>query len=229
MKKDSLIQTLNNEKIAIFSYGRKNSKRCYNKLLRKFHNTTIVDILLDKLSKFENSYFGGYDREFEIKCKKHGVKFLKRSKKSVNIDYPISECLKFVNKIDQEYLLLINACLPFLSIRTINEFLNSVIKSNFNSTSLLVRKDNYFFDKNKKPLNFSTKLKTLNTKQVSPLYEFGNALYFFKKDFFLKNNRYWDWNKVEYITSDNKIELLDIDTEEDFLIVESLWKNLNDK
>ena len=74
-----------------------------------------------------------------------------------------------------------------------------------------------------------TKLKTLNTKQVSPLYEFGNALYFFKKDFFLKNNRYWDWNKVEYITSDNKIELLDIDTEEDFLIVESLWKNLNDK
>ena len=147
MKKNSLIQTLDNEKIAVFSYGRKNSKRCYNKLLRKFHNTTIVDILLDKLSKFENSYFGGYDKEFEIKCKKHGVKFLKRSKKSVNIDYPISECLKFVNKIDQEYLLLVNACLPFLSIRTINEFLNSVIRSNFKSTSLLVRKDNYFLIK----------------------------------------------------------------------------------
>ena len=43
--------------------------------------------------------------------------------------------------------------------------------------------------------------------------------FIFLKKIFLKNNRYWDWNKVKYITTDNKIELLDIDTEEDFLIV----------
>ena len=48
--------------IGIFSYGRKGSERCPNKMLRTFGDTTIVDILLNKLKYFnDNSFFAGYD------------------------------------------------------------------------------------------------------------------------------------------------------------------------
>ena len=31
---------------------------------------------------------------------------------------------------------------------------------------------------------------------------------------------------MNYVASENKIEFLDIDTEDDFIITESLWKNI---
>ena len=68
-------------------------------------------------------------------------------------------------------------------------------------------------------------LKTLNTKTVSPIYEFANALYFFDKKFFFENGRYWDWKNVELFEINNKIELIDIDTEQDFIIAQSIWEN----
>jgi len=76
------------------------------------------------------------------------------------------------------------------------------------------------------PLNFSIDLKNLNTKSVSPVYEFSNALYFFNRKYFLDKKRYWDWEKLRLIELENSIELIDIDTEEDFLIAESVWENL---
>ena len=123
------MEIINHPKIAVFSYGRKNSQRCPNKLLRKFYNTTVLDIFLNKLNKFKNSYFGGFEKEFQTKCDKHKVKFIQRSEKSVNIDYPIVEAIRFIEDINFEYLLLINACLPFLKIETINNFLSFVIKN----------------------------------------------------------------------------------------------------
>ena len=41
--------------------------------------------------------------------------------------------------------------------------------------------------------------------------------------------KYWNWDKVKLFSIANKIELLDIDTEEDFKMAESVWKNINEK
>ncbi len=213
-------------RISIVSYGRKGSKRCPNKLLRKFNKTTIVDILLSKLSNFDNSYFGGYDYEFKNKCKKHKVNFIQRTKKSVSIDYPIMDALDFMRNLNSEYILLINGCLPFLSIETINEFLKFVKKNKYAPASAVTLKSNYFFDKNFKPLNFTNRLKTLNTKNVEEIYEYANALYFFNKNYFFKYGKYWDWKKVLLFNIEKKIELIDIDTEEDFYLAKNLWKSI---
>ena len=215
--------------IAILSYGRKGSTRCPNKLLRKFDKTTVVDIILKKFEKFEDSYFGGYDKEFKKKCENHGVNFLQRSLNSVSIDYPIKDCLHFIKNINADYILLVNSCLPFLSLDTINNFLEFVIKNNYNPATVISEKKNYFFNKKYKPINFSSKIKTLNTKTVKPVYEYANALYFFNKNYFFRYGKYWNWDKVKLFSIANKIELLDIDTEEDFKIAESVWKNNNEK
>ncbi len=215
--------------IAIVSYGRKGSTRCPNKLLRKFNNTSIVEILLKKFSNFNDSFFGGYDLEFKHKCSKNNVNFLKRTKHSVSIDFPIVDALDFIKKIDKDYILLVNSCLPFLKIDTIINFLKYVIENNYKPATIISKRKNYFFDKNYKPLNFSYKIKTLNTKTVSEVYEYANALYFFKKNYFFKYGKYWNWQKVNLFTISNKIELLDIDTEEDFIIAESVWRKISEK
>ncbi len=216
---------LKENNIGICSYGRKQSQRCPNKMLRPFGDTTVADILLSKLAHFgENAFFAGHAEEFRNKCIEHDVHFVQRSLKSVTIDEPQTECLSFLKDVDYDYILIINGCLPFLEISTIANFLQKVFDNGLASTSAVIARKNYFFDKDKKSLNFSSSLKNLNTKTVDPVYEFANALYFFNRDYFFENGRYWDWEDLNLVELTSTMEIIDIDTEEDFLIAEGLWK-----
>ena len=60
------------------------------------------------------------------------------------------------------------------------------------------------------------------------MYEYANALYFFNKNYFFKNGKYWDWKKLLLFNIEKKIELIDIDTEEDFYIANNLWRSINE-
>ena len=211
------------KEVGIFSFGRKKSERVYNKMLRPFANTTLTDIILQKLKKLPNSFFAGYEKEFEDKCKKWGVKFIKRDKNSIIIDKPIIKILSFLKNIDYKYFLIINGCLPFLKIGTINEFL-SVCKKHKPLFSI-VQRDNFFINSKCKPINFDVKMETINTKLVDPVYEFSHALYFFNKEYFFEHKKYWDWKKVNYYIIKDKLEVMDIDTERDFKIAQILYRN----
>jgi CMP-N-acetylneuraminic acid synthetase len=211
--------------IGIFSYGRKGSQRCPNKMLRPFAATTILDILLNKLNILgENTFFAGFENEFEQKTLNAGVTFVQRTQNSVLVDGPQIECLSFLKDVTFDYLLLINGCLPLLSIETIKSFLVDVQDNNLQPAVIASKRHNYFFNEKHEPLNFSSSIMSLNTKTVTPLYEFGNALYFFKREHFLKTGMYWEWEKLRLIEMGSSLELVDIDTEEDFNFAERLWK-----
>jgi CMP-N-acetylneuraminic acid synthetase len=212
--------------IGIFSFARKQSQRCPNKMLRPFADTTLTDILLLKLKEIgPHSFFAGYEKEFKEKCKNAGVRFVKRSKKSINTDEPITEILSFLKNEEYDYFLIVNACLPFLRTETIKLFLKDCIINKMQPAFSVILRNNFFITKDHEPINFSLRMKTINTKTVEPIYEFAHALYFFNKKYFFENGRYWDWRKVRFIEIPNKTEAMDIDTEEDFLIVERIYKN----
>ena len=195
--------------------------------LEKFDKTTVVDIILKNLKNLKIVILEDMIKNLK-KCQIMS-KFLQRSLNSVSIDYPIKDCLHFIKNINADYILLVNSCLPFLSLDTINNFLEIGKKNNYKPATVISEKKNYFFNKKYKPINFSSKIKTLNTKTVKPVYEYANALYFFNKNYFFRYGKYWNWDKVKLFSIANKIELLDIDTEEDFKIAESVWKNINEK
>ena len=211
--------------IGVFSYARKNSERCPNKILRNFGNTTILDILLNKFSQLdEDTFFSGYEEEFQNKCNNYGIRFLQRTKRSASIDGPALDILSFLKNVNYDYLLIVNSCLPFLKLSTIKNFLSHVKNNGYLPTAACIKRSNYFFTNNKKPINFPDDLITMNSKVVEPVLEFANALYFFNRQFFFDNNgRYWDWNKLNLYTIESEIEVIDIDTETDFLIAESIW------
>ncbi len=215
--------------IGIYSYGRKQSKRCPNKILRPFGNTTLLDILLVKIKEIggENAFFSGYEDEFKEKCEAYGVKFVRRSENSALVDEPITECQEFLKRVDFDYVLCVNACIPFLKVETIRKFIENAKENGYKPAMAVIRRHNYFYFNDGTPANFSASIKTLNTKAVTPMIEMAQALFFFNRKYFFEHGRYWDWQSVRLIELPDKSELLDVDTEDDFMIVENIWKAKN--
>ena len=99
-------------------------------MLRKFSNTTLTDIILKKLKLMKNfdCYASVYDKDFKKKCIKNKVKFIERSKESVTIDGPAIKIHNYLKFFDHKYVLMINACFPFLKTSTIRKFINLCMK-----------------------------------------------------------------------------------------------------
>ena len=72
---------MNDKDVAVWSCSRLASSQCPNKMIRPFHDTTLADIFLSKLSSIQqNTFFAGYEDVFETKCGTHGVPFVKRTR-----------------------------------------------------------------------------------------------------------------------------------------------------
>jgi CMP-N-acetylneuraminic acid synthetase len=210
--------------IVTFSFGRKQSARVPNKMLRPFADTTLVDIVLGKLRTFApNALFAGYEPEFRDKCERHGVRFVQREARAINIDGPITDILGFLENVDAKYCLLVSACNPFLTVEHINAFRDDCIQGGCRPAISVKRHRKHFVTPDAKGLNFSLETKTLNNKTVQPIFELVDGLYFFEREFFFKQGTYWRWNEVRFIDPAGDDLLIDVDTEADFAAAQALW------
>ena len=208
----------------MFSFGRVQSQRCPNKLLRPFGDTTLTDIILEKLSAFgDQAFFAAHEQEFRAPCDRHQVRFVPRTLHSASIDEPITEILSFLREQPYTHFLIVNACLPFLKTSTIRTFLDECTRTHEPAFGVIRRK-NHFISLNHTPLNFPDDLQTINSKTVEPVLEFAHALYFFEREYFFEHGRYWNWKTVRLVELPDGRELVDIDTEHDFEFAEALWR-----
>ncbi|MSO55862.1 MAG: hypothetical protein EXQ55_02915 [Acidobacteria bacterium] len=210
--------------IVTFSFGRKQSARVPNKMLRPFADTTLIDIALGKLRTFApDAFFAGYEAEFRDKCDKHGVRFVQREKHSIGIDGPITDILSFLRTVDAKYCLLVSACNPFMTIEHINRFLVECKQGGYRPAISVKRHRKHFVSPDAQGLNFSLDTKTLNNKTVQPVLELVDGLYFFEKAFFFSEGTYWRWNEVRFLDVGGDDLLIDVDTEVDFSAAQALW------
>ena len=211
--------------VAVFSFGRTRSERCPNKMLRPFAGTTLTDIMLDKLARIHHpAFFAGYEPEFQRRCVQHGVRFVQRDERSATIDGPIVDILSFLRPLPFTHFLIVNASLPFLTVETIEAFLEDCLGHDRQPAFGVSRKTNHLMTLDRTPLNFDIAGRTINTKTVLPVLEFAHALYFFSKEYFFREETYWDWNTVRLPELSDKLQLTDIDTEQEFSIAEALWR-----
>ncbi len=215
--------------IGIFSIARLSSKRLKKKMIRKFSNTTLTDIILSKLSKLgKNAFFAGYENIFRKKSIKYNVRFVQRSKLSAISNNSYAQIFSFLKNENYKYLLLINPCMPNLRVSTIKKFIQKVQKLNGPAFAVFVEK-NYFLSKKNVPLNFKKlkKSETLDTKKVKSIKSFAHIFYFFERKYFLKSGHYWDWSKLNYVDIKKTNEFLDVDNLKDFQEAELVWKISN--
>ncbi len=212
--------------IVTFSFGRKQSARVPNKMLRPFAGTTLADIALAKLRAVDASaFFGGFEDDFRAKCAQHGVRFVQRDVNSIGIDGPITEILSFLRNVDAKYFLLVSACNPFLTVEHIKDFRARCVEGGHRPAISVKRHRKHFVTADARALNFDLGAKTLNTKTVEPAFELVDGLYFFEKDFFFTHGTYWRWDQVRFLEVGGDDLLIDVDTEADFAVAEALWSS----
>lgn len=122
------------KKLAIFTQFRLNSSRCKNKMIRKFGNNSLPEILMEKLNSSTFKDFDVYVAVYEEKLVKivkkfSNLKIIYRNKTSANAD-KIEDVFNYLDEIDSENLCFINSCSPFLKKESIKNAINLYLKKN---------------------------------------------------------------------------------------------------
>ena len=127
------------------------------------------------------------------------------------------------NIYEGDHFLQTHVTNPLLSSSTIynaiNYYYNNLGK--YDSLFAVTKYQGRFYFKNGKPVNHKTNI-IEQTQKMKPIYEDNSCLYLFSRSSFKKNGRIGQKPKMFEI---NKLEAVDIDIEEDFILAESLMKN----
>ena len=213
--------------IAGIIHARKDSTRCPNKHLRPLGNTTLIDIALDKLSKLDldEKYLAVYDQELKDKVI-DGVKILHREYESVAPgNAPHNIMYKHLENVKSDYIVNLNPCQPFLEVDKLQQIITLFKYSNFDSMITAKRERNFYWDDDKNPINFKPNDRLSTT--TGPWIDVAtHSLVIYKKQYMLEN---WELfpntkhNPYPFVIDWSEKELLDVDTEIDFKLVESYY------
>ena len=213
--------------IAGIIHARKDSTRCPNKHLRPLGNTTLIDVALDKLSKLDldEKYLAVYDQELKDKVI-DGVKILHREYESVAPgNAPHNIMYKHLENVKSDYIVNLNPCQPFLKVDKLQQIITLFKYSNFDSMITAKRERNFYWDDDKNPINFKPNDRLSTT--TGPWVDVAtHSLVIYKKQYMLDN---WELfpnikdNPYPFVIDWSKKELLDVDTEIDFKLVESYY------
>ena len=205
--------------IAFLVQARSNSERVPQKMTRPFQNSTLTDLILQKLvnsSFIPNSqiYLAVHEPELIEIGSKYPVNIFKRSYESANVDNGIQVLFEWWNKLPHKYVIMISGCNPFLKTQTIDDFTKEYIKSQHEGLFTVVKKKDYYWDKEGNMLNkWPEGQDLLNTKAVDETYEAAHCLYGSRLDSIGKG--YWvgSWRKKNdpALFEMDEIEAFDID------------------
>lgn len=225
--------------ILLLGLAREGSTRVENKMTRKiWFGHSLFSIYLKKfesLMKMEGTPFSEIvmaicpeDKELWKMASKSNVPVIQRDKNSVTGLKKISELLSFLKKYEKKYnyVMIVNGCLPFLKVETIikaGEFFNNHPFSE--SMISAVKRHNWYWNDRGQIINEKDP-KEMATQLTPPIYETIHTFHTAPIKRILKENVYWKMrpNDPSLFEIDDPIECLDIDTEIDFKICETLMR-----
>ncbi len=208
------------------------SERVKNKNLRNFDGAPLYHATLKSLLKAEcidkvliNTDSGAIKKDILASFKDRVIVIdrpenIRGDFVSMNdiINYDLSQC-------SGDLFLQTHSTNPLLSTKTIEESVRSFLSSddNYDSMFSVTRIQTRFYDIEGKPLNHDPR-KLIRTQDLIPMYEENSNFYIFTRNSFdtAGGRRIGIRPKLFEM---NRIESLDIDEVEDFLLAEILYKN----
>lgn len=215
--------------------AKKNSQDLKNKNLKKLNNLSLFElaILGAKKSKFINKIYLSSDSDKILnKGKKYQIELIRRKKSlstnSASANSVIFDFIKNYLKNDQENFIIVylQPTSPFRNTNHIDGAINYFIKKKFRLLLSVAENKNFFKSLYKKNNTlfpyFNDKLITKNRQNLKKIYCPNGAIYIFYSDDFMKNK------KLSFVKSGyfimNKIDSIDIDDKEDYLLANYLSK-----
>jgi len=223
-------------KILLMGTAREGSTRVKNKLTRSFGNTTLFDLYLKKfeeVKKMKSPFddiiiaINKKDKTLWEKSKNSDVKIVERDEYSASSKADtFKQIFHFLEDFDQEWVVWVNACFPFLKPKTIVEVVN-VFKTKKDAMSLTCVRPryNHFWDF-KTHMTINNQKKITTTQRMNPVLENVSHVQVWNRDYIFEHDHKWGMTKNHpylHIVKKNE-ECLDINTELDFSICESLWR-----
>tara|TARA_Y100001937_G_scaffold12173_1_gene15401 strand:- start:462 stop:869 length:408 start_codon:yes stop_codon:yes gene_type:complete len=132
---------------------------------------------------------------------------------------------KHLENVESDYIVNLNPCQPFLEVSKLQQIITLFKYSTLDSMITVRKNRNFFWDKDENPINFKSNDR-LSTTTGPWVYEATHSLVFYKKQYMLDN---WELfpntknNPCPFVVDWSEKELLDVDTETDFKIVESYY------
>lgn len=211
-----------------------NSQRVPKKNFRKLYNKPLFRWMLDKLlicDKIEKVIINSDAIDLiETNLPDNSEKIIlhERPKYLCGDEVSMNRILKYdIEKSSCEHFIMTHTTNPFISIDTIDYFIEKYFKSLKEGYDSLFSADLIqmrFYDKQSNPINHDPH-NLIQTQDLEEWYAENSCLYCFSKNSFnLSNNRIGNKSKI---FKSNKIESLDIDNEEDWIMAEYLAKNFS--
>jgi len=225
----------NKNDVCVLIQARLSSQRVKKKMIRPFYDTNLFELSIQKLLSCninkKNIYVSIFEEELIDIAKKYDINIFLRSNKSAiwdnKKDGGLGIMYEWWNKLPFKYCILINPCLPFLKVETINAFIDEYTNIDSDGLFGVIEKKNYFWNSYKNLITQWPKGETcMNTKLVEKTYEGAHVLYAGKMDTIGNNIWMGDFNKkksIELFPLHPK-ECLDIDYEWEFRLCEALYK-----
>jgi CMP-N-acetylneuraminic acid synthetase len=220
-------------KIVAFVPLKLNNERLPNKNTKSFDNgKPLVTYILETLKKVEtiDDIFVFCSQNSIQEYLPLGVTYLSRPETLDLSSTKINEVIEtFVNEIDADIYILTHATAPFLNEKSIENGVKAVISGEYDS-SFSVQKLQEFLWNIKGPINYDL-TSIPRTQDLPPIYSETTGLYIFTKDLFKKYGRRIGFKP--YLIEVSKVESIDINTQEDFIIANAIYNKLmidnNDK
>lgn len=218
------------EDISIVVQARLGSTRVPGKMLKPFASTTLVDIVLNKIRTCKlidpnQVYLSFYEDELKKVASRYPFNIFDRSEESANEESNLPLIFEWWDKIPGKYVIMISACNPLLSVKTIEKFITDFVNSDKEGAFAVFEKKTYYWDKSGKSLTDWKGACSMNTKFVEPIYEAAHCLYASRMDI-IGNGNWVDtnspWN-TELVVME-ELEAFDIDYQWQFDTGEVLYK-----
>ncbi len=201
---------------------RKQSQRCHNKILRPFcNNKSLLQIAIEKFSNYSLVYIAAHETEFKEIALQHNVRFAERSLQSALSENTL-EIHEYLKCMPYKSVCLVNVCCPLLKSESVYKAIE-LFKEDDQIISLFstLQSHDLIFDNSKKLINID---KVFNSKIRKPNYIGTNAFLIFNIKTLFSTGSYWNYGLNDpYLFNTTKTESTDIDTEEDFVIAQTLY------
>lgn len=217
-----------NKKILAIIPARGGSKRLPGKNILEFAGKPLIAWTIEaaKKSKYVDCCVVSSDSEEIIQCsKKWGIdETIKRSKQlSTDKASSVDVVLDVIKKYPQyEILLLLQPTSPLRTEKEIDEALKLFLERKTDSLASFTKvelKSNLYYSINKETI------KGLFSKKIKNIFKLNGVIYIVEKKFILKEKKFIHKKTTPYLMPPNLS--VDIDTKEDFILAEHIFKNEN--
>lgn len=204
------------------------SKRVPQKNIRPFYDGTPLIHFIQKAclkSKYINEIYLYCSDDISSYCLP-GVKYLQRPEFLNADDKNANDIInEFMKNVDADIYVNTHTTSPFAKTETIDDCIEKVMSGEYDS-SFCAEAIRTFMWQDGKPINFNPS-HFPRTQDLPLIYGETCIAYVFKKETFLKYNR--RVGIKPFIREVDKIEAMDIDYPEDFIICDAIYKERNEK